>query len=239
MRGVVGDPPVRPVRAGALAPVLYGLLEKDPVKRWDVIAARQVLRELLAGPLANSATHHVTDPYAVVPPTPVPAPRPAEAPSGQIGGRAMLAPGELPTDRRPGPAPAFPGAPVAPPRPNPAHGLGDRLRRLPMGAKLGIAAGIAAAMLVAVVAVARMSRNNPKPVAVPTVAPSPTGPPFPVKSFADDRGFVLDVPAAWTQSGKPTSYYDFVDPQDGARRLRVNVETPSGTPTPFLQPADR
>src|SRR2546430_10719265 len=150
MRGVVGDPPVRPVRAGALAPVLYGLLEKDPVKRWDVIAARQVLRELLAGPLANSATHHVTDPYAVVPPTPVPAPRPAEAPSGQIGGRAMLAPGELPTDRRPGPAPAFPGPPGAPPPPNPAPRLGARPRRLPMGAKVCLALWTAAGMLVGI-----------------------------------------------------------------------------------------
>src|SRR2546430_14887675 len=103
MRGVVGDPPVRPVRAGALAPVLYGLLEKDPVKRWDVIAARQVLRELLAGPLANSATHHVTDPYAVVPPTPVPAPRPADAPSGQIGGPALLPPRAPPTPPPPRP----------------------------------------------------------------------------------------------------------------------------------------
>jgi len=103
MRAVVEDPPARPVRAGTLAPVLYGLLEKDPAKRWEVGAARRMLRELLAGPLANTATHHVTDPYAVVPPAPPPAPvpQPAETPTGQIGGRAMLAPGELPTGRRP------------------------------------------------------------------------------------------------------------------------------------------
>src|SRR5437868_3105245 len=100
MRAIVEDPPVRPVRAGALAPVLYGLLEKDPAKRWDVPRARQMLRELLAGPLANPAAHHVTDPYAVVPPTVAAAPAPSAAPTGQIGGRALLGPGELPTGRR-------------------------------------------------------------------------------------------------------------------------------------------
>ncbi len=101
MRAVVEEPPVAPVRAGPLSPVLYGLLDKDPARRWDVQAARQALRDLLAGPLANNATHHVTDPYTVVP---VAAPaRPVyqsdHAAGSQIGGRAMLAPGELPGDR--------------------------------------------------------------------------------------------------------------------------------------------
>ncbi len=100
MRAVVEEPPVRPVRAGALAPVLYGLLEKDPAQRWDVGQARQVLRELLAGPLANNTVQHVTDPYTVVPVAAPPPPRHPETPSGQIGGRAMLAPGEQPGDRR-------------------------------------------------------------------------------------------------------------------------------------------
>ena len=67
MRAVVEEPPVAPVRAGPLTPVLYGLLDKDPGRRWDVHSARNALRDLLAGPLANNATHHVTDPYTVVP----------------------------------------------------------------------------------------------------------------------------------------------------------------------------
>jgi hypothetical protein len=101
MRAVVEEAPVAPVRAGHLAPVLYGLLDKDPARRWDVPTARQALRDLLAGPLANNATHHVTDPYTVVP-VAQPA-RPVyqsdSAHGGQIGGRAMLAPGELPGER--------------------------------------------------------------------------------------------------------------------------------------------
>lgn len=114
MRAVVEEPPVAPVRAGLLAPVLYGLLEKDPARRWDVRAARQALRDLLAGPLANNAAQHVTDPYTVVPVAQPPRPvyrSDQAARHGQIGGRAMLAPGELPTDRAAGPGPHQPPQP--------------------------------------------------------------------------------------------------------------------------------
>ncbi|MBT8226286.1 MAG: protein kinase [Dactylosporangium sp.] len=94
MRSIVEEPPTPPVRAGSLAGALYGLLEKDPAQRWNVQATRRVLRELLAGPLASNAAVHVTDPYAVVRPAPIASPAAAPAVGGQIGGRAMLAPGE-------------------------------------------------------------------------------------------------------------------------------------------------
>jgi hypothetical protein len=63
-----------------------------------------MLRELLAGPLASKAPAHLmTDPYAVVPaqrsPRQPPAAPPPRKPSGQIGGRAMIGPGESLTDR--------------------------------------------------------------------------------------------------------------------------------------------
>jgi eukaryotic-like serine/threonine-protein kinase len=93
MRAVVEEEPARMVRAGTLAGVLTGLLEKDPDRRWDVNRSRSALRDLLDGTLANRAVHHVTDPYAVVPPAPAP-PRPQpELPTGRVGGRAMLMPG--------------------------------------------------------------------------------------------------------------------------------------------------
>ena len=86
-----------------------GLLEKDPAQRMDVPTARTILRQQLAGPLASKAPPHLmTDPYSVVPaqrppaapPQPVVAPaRRHRQPSGQIGGRAMLAPDESLTDR--------------------------------------------------------------------------------------------------------------------------------------------
>ncbi|MEU4478540.1 protein kinase [Micromonospora sp. NPDC023966] len=103
MHAVVEDPPATPQRSGPLTRVLMGLLEKDPARRLDVHTARGMLRELLAGPLTSTATavNSVTDPYAVVPvqrpSTPPPAIEPK--PSGQIGGPAMIAPGESLTDR--------------------------------------------------------------------------------------------------------------------------------------------
>ncbi|MEV4488931.1 protein kinase [Micromonospora coxensis] len=105
MHAVVEDPPATPQRSGPLTRVLMGLLEKDPARRLDVHTARGMLRELLAGPLTSTATavNSVTDPYAVVPvqrpATPPPAAPSEPKPSGQIGGRAMLAPGESLTDR--------------------------------------------------------------------------------------------------------------------------------------------
>jgi serine/threonine protein kinase len=105
MHAVVEDPPAPAVRAGSLTPVLMGLLEKDPARRMDVPTARTILRQQLAGPLAStSPPHMMTDPYSVVPsqrPPAAPAetqPIPPQQPSGQIGGRAMLAPGESLTD---------------------------------------------------------------------------------------------------------------------------------------------
>jgi hypothetical protein len=107
MHSVVEDPPAPVMRAGSLTNVLMGLLEKDPARRYDVHTARTLLRQLLAGPLASKApVHMTTDPYAVVqaqrpsPAQPAPPPAPAKPqPTGQIGGRAMLAPGESLTDR--------------------------------------------------------------------------------------------------------------------------------------------
>ncbi|GIF06412.1 serine/threonine-protein kinase [Actinoplanes siamensis] len=106
MHAVVEDPPAPVVRAGSLTPVLMGLLEKNPAQRMDVQTARTLLRQQLAGPLASkSPPHMMTDPYSVVPATrPVSPPPAAETqqippqPTGQIGGRAMLSPGESLTD---------------------------------------------------------------------------------------------------------------------------------------------
>src|SRR5689334_14644302 len=102
MHAVVEDPPAPVMRAGSLTPVLMGLLEKNPAQRMDVQTARTLLRQQLVGPLASkNPPHMMTDPYSVVPATrPVSPPPAAETqqippqPSGQIGGRAMMSPGE-------------------------------------------------------------------------------------------------------------------------------------------------
>ncbi|GAB1694482.1 protein kinase domain-containing protein [Krasilnikovia sp. M28-CT-15] len=148
MHAVVEDPPAPTQRSGSLTPVLMGLLEKDPARRFDVQTARTMLRQQLAGPLASkSPPHLMTDPYSVVPAQrPDPAATqavPPPQPTGQIGGRAMLAPGESLTGhlaklrqggrRRAPESPATPasGPPTgAFPAPPPARD-GDRTSVLP------------------------------------------------------------------------------------------------------------
>jgi serine/threonine protein kinase len=104
MRAVVEEPP-RPARlAGPLKPVLWGLLEKEPDRRWDVERARPALRELLSGALApaprpTAALPARTAPTALSETDPSTAVRPAKtAPpaiqTSGVGGRAMLDPNE-------------------------------------------------------------------------------------------------------------------------------------------------
>ena len=125
MRAVVEEPPAPAQRAGALLDVLMGLMEKEPSRRLDVATARDMLRSLLAGPLASTAPAHLTtDPYAVVPAGGWQPPAPTQPmPAGQVGGRALLKPDESPADRlaQAGPASA---APPATPNPWGAHPTG-------------------------------------------------------------------------------------------------------------------
>ena len=104
MRAVVEEEP-RPARlAGPLQPVLWGLLDKEPSRRWRVEHARSTLRELLIGTLSRpgSAVRQDTDAHAVIRPVP---PGPGDAASaaqppgpsrryGKVGGRALLDPDE-------------------------------------------------------------------------------------------------------------------------------------------------
>ncbi|BFU42314.1 hypothetical protein KRMM14A1004_05510 [Krasilnikovia sp. MM14-A1004] len=150
MHAVVEDPPAPTQRAGSLGPVLMGLLEKDPARRFDVQTARTMLRQQLAGPLASkSPPHLMTDPYSVVPaqrpdPNATQAVPPPAKPSGQIGGRAMLAPGESLSGHlaklRQGGRRRAPEAPAATPDSGPPTGAfaapaanGDRTSVLPPG----------------------------------------------------------------------------------------------------------
>ena len=98
MHSVVEDPPRPPERAGVLTEVLYGLLEKDPDRRWDAPTARKALRDLLAGPLASATPHFPTDPYSVVP-AHLPVLPAGAAPAGQQGRRSGHAATRLPAGR--------------------------------------------------------------------------------------------------------------------------------------------
>ncbi|MBG6140323.1 hypothetical protein IW245_006517 [Longispora fulva] len=99
MHAVVQAQPEPPRNAGPLAAILYGLMEKDPRRRWDVARTRAALRELLDGPLSHrQPPPEETDPHAVLRMAPPPKPV-YQQPDGVIGGRAMLAPGETPAQR--------------------------------------------------------------------------------------------------------------------------------------------
>ena len=274
MHAVVEDPPAPTHRAGVLTEVLLGLLEKDPARRFDVTVARAMLRELLAGPLASKAPAHLmTDPYAVVPaqrsPWQPPAP-PPERPTGQIGGRAMIGPGESLTDRlssvRSGAAPATDplqtptgqmpapnwGQPPAPPSPvgkalsgikRTGGGLLDTIKRWPRAAQLGLAGGLAAVLVVVGIVALSGGGDNPGGDPVQAGAPSsaPAAAPFDTQVHAE-RGISVNVPKGWKRSGGGKSvYFDYVDPDDSGRKVRVLVEEAStkATPTGFLQTAER
>ena len=294
MRAVVEDPPATPVRAGNLGPVLLGLLDKDPGRRWDVTLARRTLRALLDGPLANRAIHHVTDPHAVVPPAPAPPLPPVDLPTGRVGGRAMITDaGGAPvvpaarrgpvdetdhggpdrtygrgtanrgTAERGEPRPAWTGPqdawsdppdwsragepPPAPARPRgiaepgtrrtgPPVRVSRRLRDLSRPVQVTLAAGAVVLLALAGFAVAAVTSGDGgavtghPPATATTAAPRLAG----AVGYADPHGFSLNVPGSWKKAPSKSSYVDFTDPQDGARRLRVNVE-PSGTdPVAFL-----
>lgn len=116
-----------------------------------------------------------------------------------------------------------------------APALVDRFRRLSPRARLGLAGGLAALVLAATLGAATVFSGNGQPRATVTQRPSPTGPPFPVQAFSDGtRGFGLDVPAGWKKMPSGT-YYDFVDPADHNRTLRVNVEKAGGSAADFIK----
>jgi len=289
MRAVVEDPPAPAVRAGPLAGVLMGLLEKDPARRWDVPTARAALRDLLAGPLANRSHDDITDPFAVVPVQRAATP-PAVFQNGQVGGRAMLAPGESLTDAIArsrsaataatagrGAAPVAPATGYPPPAPPGGPGAGDRtgawtartgelpggaawghpdarsraslldpllaaLRRWPSRVRVALA-GAVAALLVVVVAVSVWPDPDQSaggaPQAGASSAPPADQPLFPEVQAAQYGAISVNVPAGWTRN-EGGVYVDFLDPEaDGARKVRLLIESLDTTPRRMLENAEK
>ncbi|MDG4784488.1 protein kinase [Micromonospora sp. WMMD1102] len=311
MHAVVEDPPAPPVRSGALTRVLLGLLEKDPARRLDVTASRTMLRELLAGPLAsNAAGHLVTDPYAVVPSQRSPWQQPADASqsptaagaqpgrstrppaNGEIGGSAMLAPGEslteriarssrdaassnrapaaganpleTPTGAMPGAAGRRGGPLNTPTGAMPGTGgrgtvhtargggvgrgldgarqAGDSVLRTvkgwPRRTQLAVAGGVAAVLLIGIVAFSLGGGEDPADTPPPQAAPTSEAP---VKAaFATQphsaKGVSVNVPKNWKKSGAGV-YTDYTDPEDSGRRVRILVED-GRTPMGFMRVAE-
>jgi serine/threonine protein kinase len=87
LTAVAADEPRPAQRAGVLAPVLEGLLRKDPDARIDLDRTRQLLEQAVNGepPAARPrwpwAARRQPDPAAATAPAPAPAPAPAAAPT--------------------------------------------------------------------------------------------------------------------------------------------------------------
>jgi eukaryotic-like serine/threonine-protein kinase len=263
MHAVVEDEPVPPIRCGPLEGVLYGLMEKDPARRWDVHACRTVLRELLAGPLTQQVSaQHVTDPWAVVTPQPQQATAwvtPAQnRPSGQIGGRAMLSTGENPATRskrggRSGgaaldePTGAH-GAPTGAlsainrrgAGANPAKTVLGQVRAWPRNVRLAAIGGLAAVLLIGGVSYAMIGGDQPEPpagVAAPQTSASPSPPPPPPGRELLHLGYKVNVPEGWKEA-KVQTYINVTDPADSGRWLRINV-TKEKNPKAALEGAEK
>jgi serine/threonine protein kinase len=296
MRAIVEDQPAPATRAGVLTPVLMGLLEKDPEKRWTVTEARKALRDLTNGALTNRAATQPTDPQAVMPTSKGARAALHESPatyalsatsehadSSRLGGRAMLSPGETINDR----VTASPDTPtVTPPiatiDPAKLDATADAMSHTP-GAGRWIARGsarpddmtaaetsggdilgslremagrtwttvrgwpravrfggvAAIVVLVAVLIIVSTIGGGGKNAAAPTPTPTTTrGPSFPVQSFDNGRGIVVNVPKSWTESKpKSGSYVDFLD-GNSSQKIRINVESAGSDPKKFLGVAE-
>ncbi|MEU6900972.1 serine/threonine-protein kinase [Streptomyces virginiae] len=103
LRAVADEEPPPARRAGPLAPVLEGLLRKDPAERLDAAEAARMLRVVGAGGAVRASGGPVSGPDA-----PMSTARHGHEPRGGAGPYGPRAP----TTRVPGPAPAPAGGPL-------------------------------------------------------------------------------------------------------------------------------
>ncbi|MEV4414638.1 serine/threonine-protein kinase [Catellatospora sp. NPDC049609] len=253
MHAVVEEEPVPPQRCGPLRDVLYGLMEKDPARRWDVGQARATLRELLAGPLAqNAVPQHVTDPWAVVAPQPATtawvtpaAPAQPERPAKEIGGRALLHTGETPSTRATGggrrgapdpsldmPTGAHPAptgalrtvAPAPAAGPKPLDNLVGQVKAWPKKIRLAAAAGLAGVVLVTGVAWAVMGGEEEQPPGTSAVG----GTPSPASSSAPQAPDGMELVTVKNTHGSATvAVPKGWKPSKGANSTYVDYKDPA------------
>jgi hypothetical protein len=257
MQAVVSDPPEPPHRAGHLTAVLYGLLEKDPAKRWNVEHTRAVLRGLLLGPSAAAAPARGDTgqpagsgptflPSAGTPGIPrspaasVPTTGTAAAPGSPVPGM----PGGLPDPWRvgrasvpgPGPAQQFATPQTVPPYQPPGHSPTPRPPR-PLNAWLFGAAAILVAVVLVVTAVGYGSGWFSKPTTPTAGKPTASGPDFPVRTYRG-QGVSVNVPTGWKRSDN-RNFAQFHYPGDITSWLRINVVPDNRTATQILRASHR
>ncbi|QES46789.1 serine/threonine protein kinase [Streptomyces venezuelae] len=156
LRAVVDEEPPEPARAGPLAPVIAGLLRKEPAERTPAAQVAAALRDIAGGPDATTTAAGVL-------------PRPAEAATTAAPAVARPAAPATPTPAAPA-APAAPGtstthtAPAADPAPP------RRRRRTAL-----VAAGAASCVLIAAAVVYAVTRDGEDAAPGPGVRVSVAG----------------------------------------------------------------
>jgi hypothetical protein len=167
-----------------------------------------------------------------VPPVQPVSPQPVHAPTGQM------------------PMPSWGPPPAAPERAGLAGGLKQKggelvrvVRDWPRRLQLGAAGGLAVVLILVAFFALRGGGDPPAGPSLQAGAPSgaPSAAAFPTQVHSE-RGVSVNVPDGWKRSGGGKSvYFDYVDPDDAGRKVRILVEQTSAkaTPTGFLQTAER
>lgn len=232
MAALLSDEPDPVERAGPLAPVLHGLLRKDPAQRMGPDEAGRLLREVAQREVAQrevgqGAPHHVPGRPGFAPP--VPGPRDVTLQNPAVPGEHGPF-GHVPD----GPGPTAPGAPAAPTVVPP----GPAAPKRPPWALIVPAAVFAAAIVAAVVTIAVFVDQEPeagqdgRPVASGSASPGSGGSSGPAAGVPDGyrpyRGsaFVAAVPEGWKEDGSGDDV-TFTDQTEGVKRAlsiqRVSV----------------
>lgn len=242
-----------PVQAGPLLPVIRGLLERDPERRMTAVEAGRLLSAYLAGgsparsgggpvladrvhePAPGSVAGSVAEPGSGSVPRSVPRSAPESAPES-VAGRGSPS----------GPDSEGVTAPAVAPRPTARQSVAAR-----PGLRTGLIAA-AAVLVAAVLAVGgdsllgrgesgRGSRGAPVGGApgssgppasapwAPAATPSPagvtqSGPPSGYRTFADPQGFAIAVPEGYQRATDDQRVF-YVSP-DGAFRVGIRVKMP-------------
>ncbi|MEV1285837.1 serine/threonine-protein kinase [Micromonospora sp. NPDC049679] len=113
----------------------------------------------------------------------------------------------------------------------------DTVKGWPRNVQIGAAAGIAAVLLLGTVLLSTSDSSTPGPRIAAPPATAPAGPAFAVQSHAG-KGVSVNVPQDWEKKTSGGVFTDYVDPQDGGRRVRILVENATAEPKRFLQVAE-
>jgi hypothetical protein len=183
----------------------------------------------------RTALDDYSDPLGLPPVPPGGADRPGEV----TGAPAPRQPAGWPEPAAP-PGAAHAARPAGP-------GLAAKIRRLPRSMKVAAAAGVAAAVLIGLVATVGGRVGGGDPGGVGAGGPQPTGGPpeagaadeplIEVQEFAD-RGMVVNLPDRWRQAGSTELYVDFVDPEDASAKVRLLREPSRAGPMRFIEIAE-